>query len=194
MAYCPPRNQRRRDQVYVSYSRITIISIVQLIVRNTGPGLSDRTSHKIIFHPSTGLCILKKPVKGVQLGNCLESNHWTCTPQHTLRIKGSYLCLQAQGLNLPARLSTLCPGREQDGHESQTRNYIFQLHWAGGVVFVWMLMPNNNLFTTTCKCLSKDNNCDPGSQWFKFVDTNDIITIRVVQQVGTLLKACNSIR
>ncbi|KAG6713861.1 hypothetical protein I3842_05G174200 [Carya illinoinensis] len=30
---------------------------------------------------------------------------------------------------------------------------------------------SNNLVTTTCKCISRDNMCDPGSQWFKLVDS-----------------------
>jgi len=35
---------------------------------------------------------------------------------------------------------------------------------------------DNNIITTTCKCLSGDNTCDPASQWFKLVNASISVT------------------
>lgn len=158
------------------------ISVIQSPLQ--GPGISDRNNHKIIFHPSTGLCIQRKPMTamGVQLGSCSESNHWTYTPQHTLSIKGSYVCLQAQGLDRPARLSLYCPGAGTRWAPISDSKLHLSASLSSRSTVCLDVDSDNTLFTTTCKCLSKDSTCDPGSQWFKIVDAADTITTRMQTQ------------
>ncbi|KNA25695.1 hypothetical protein SOVF_003180 [Spinacia oleracea] len=140
-----------------------------------GPETSYRHKHKIIFHPATGLCILKTTGMGVQLGNCSESNHWDYTPQNTLAIEGSYLCLQAQGSNRPARLTI----NSQNTGTKWVQMSDSKLHLAtelsnnNNTTVCLDVDSGHNLITNPCKCLSKDIKCDPGSQWFKIADACD---------------------
>ncbi|XP_021743763.1 uncharacterized protein LOC110709812 [Chenopodium quinoa] len=149
-----------------------------------GPGIQDRNKHKIIFNPLTGLCIQRTPMTpiGVQLGDCSQSNHWTYTPQQILGIKGSYFCLQAQGLNRPARLSLNCPGTGTRWATISDSKLHLSTSLSKSSNVCLDVDSSNNLITTTCKCLSNDNKCDPGSQWFKIVDAADTITTSVQTQ------------
>ena len=133
---------------------------------NAGPGLSERNKHKIIYHPSTGLCIQRKPVMGVQLGNCLESNHWTYTPEKSLTIKGSYFCLQAQGLNSPARLSIQCAGMGTSWTPISDSKLHLSATLRKSSNVCLDVDSNNNVITSKCKCLSKDSN---SSVWFYYL-------------------------
>ncbi|XP_057530255.1 glycosyl hydrolase 5 family protein-like [Amaranthus tricolor] len=156
------------------------ISVLQSPLQ--GPGLSERNKHKIIYHPSTGLCIQRKPVMGVQLGNCLESNHWTYTPEKSLTIKGSYFCLQAQGLNSPARLSIQCAGMGTSWTPISDSKLHLSATLRKSSNVCLDVDSNNNVITSKCKCLSKDSKCDPESQWFKIVDATDVITTGLQSQ------------
>uniref|UniRef100_A0A803L0X5 Glycoside hydrolase family 5 domain-containing protein n=1 Tax=Chenopodium quinoa TaxID=63459 RepID=A0A803L0X5_CHEQI len=151
------------------------ISVIQSPHR--GPYPSYRHTHKIIFHPSTGQCIVKDPVKGIKLGNCFESDHWIYTPELTIGIKDSFHCLKAKGLNHRARLATDCQG----GGTRWLPISASKLHLATELSYNSIACldvdSNNTLITTTCKCLSiDDNSCDPGSQWFKIADANAVTT------------------
>uniref|UniRef100_A0A803M706 Mannan endo-1,4-beta-mannosidase n=1 Tax=Chenopodium quinoa TaxID=63459 RepID=A0A803M706_CHEQI len=147
------------------------ISVIQSPHR--GPDPTYRHTHKIIFHPSTGQCIVKDPVKGIKLGSCFESDHWIYTPELTIGIKDSFHCLKAKGLNRRARLATDCVG----GGTKWLPITASKLHLATRLddysVACLDVDSNNTLITTACKCLSIDDNvCDPGSQWFKIADAN----------------------
>ncbi|KNA25696.1 hypothetical protein SOVF_003190 [Spinacia oleracea] len=143
-----------------------------------GPGITDRNKHKIIYHPSTGFCIKRNPMTamGVQLRDCSESNHWTYTPQNTISISGSYVCLQAQGVDRPARLSLYCPGSGTRWVTISDSKLHLSVSLSRRNRVCLDVDSDNNLITTTCKCLSNDNKCDPGSQWFKMVDAANTIS------------------
>ncbi|KMT00591.1 hypothetical protein BVRB_9g218890 [Beta vulgaris subsp. vulgaris] len=150
------------------------ISVIQY--PRQGPEASFRNKHKMIFHPLTGLCILSKPGMEVQLGNCSKSNHWNHTPENTLEIKGSYLCLKAQGLNLPAKLSTSCRGEGTSWAPISDSKLHLATTLSNNSTACLDVDSQNNLITTSCKCLSEKNKCDPGSQWFKIADVSDLIS------------------
>ncbi|KAA8533232.1 hypothetical protein F0562_033235 [Nyssa sinensis] len=76
-----------------------------------GPGLSETRLHKIIFHPSTGLCVQRKSfLEPLKLGPCTEFAAWGYTQRKTLTVKGTYFCLLADGLGKPAKLGIDCTG------------------------------------------------------------------------------------
>ncbi|KAL2903448.1 Glycosyl hydrolase 5 family protein [Bienertia sinuspersici] len=153
------------------------ISVMQSPLQ--GPGVSPRRIHKIIFHPSTGLCIKRNPMTAMELhlGKCSESNYWTYTPQKNLKIKYSYFCLKAQGLGRPPRLTLYCPSAGTIWTPISDSKLHLSTSLSSNTSVCLDADSNNNLITTTCKCLSKDNKCDPGSQWFKIVDAaNHVIT------------------
>ncbi|XP_021746764.1 uncharacterized protein LOC110712601 [Chenopodium quinoa] len=147
------------------------ISVIQSPLQ--GPETSYRHSHKIVYHPSTGLCILKKPVMGIKLGNCSESDHWTYTPQYTLDIEGSYLCLKAKGLNRRAKLTIDCQRRGTTWAPISASKLHLATRLSKNTTACLDVDSDNHLVTTTCKCMRSDNTCDPGSQWFKIANAND---------------------
>ncbi|KAF5955390.1 hypothetical protein HYC85_008246 [Camellia sinensis] len=75
-----------------------------------GPAQQGAKQHKVIFHPLTGQCIHRKSLlEPLKLGPCTDSEAWSYnTQQKTLTIKGTYFCLQADGLNKTAKLGVIC--------------------------------------------------------------------------------------
>ncbi|CAL5386188.1 unnamed protein product [Camellia sinensis] len=74
------------------------------------PAQQGAKQHKVIFHPLTGQCIHRKSLlEPLKLGPCTDSEAWSYnTQQKTLTIKGTYFCLQADGLNKTAKLGVIC--------------------------------------------------------------------------------------
>lgn len=150
------------------------ISVIQSPLR--GPGLSESSLHKIIFHPLTGLCIVRKSLmEPLKLGNCSESYHWDYTSQKTLNIKGTYLCLQAQGPDSPVRTSVICPGFGTTWDPISDSKLHLAATLGSNITVCLDVDSDNNIITTNCKCLSGDNTCDPASQWFKLVDATNAL-------------------
>ncbi|KAK2968634.1 hypothetical protein RJ640_030714 [Escallonia rubra] len=136
-----------------------------------GPGLAETSRHQIIFHPATGLCVLRKSLfEPLKLGPCTQSDSWSYTPQNILTLKGTYFCLQADGLGQPAKLGITCtqPNARWEAISDSKMHLSSKLN-NGSPVCLDVDSATNVVVTNTCKCLSRDNMCDPGSQWFKLV-------------------------
>ncbi|CBI20316.3 unnamed protein product, partial [Vitis vinifera] len=149
-----------------------------------GPDVSRVRPHKIILHPSTGLCILRESLsEPLKLGPCTESEAWGYTPQKILIVKGTYFCLQAVGLGKPAKLSIICtqPGSNWE-IISDSKMYL-STKLGDGTTVCLDVDSSSNIVTDACKCLGRDDMCDPGSQWFKVVDSTNI-TRRPILQIG----------
>jgi hypothetical protein len=138
-----------------------------------GPGLSETRVHKNIFHPSTGLCVVRKSVfEPLTLGPCSSSDGWYYSPQKKLTIKGTYFCLQAFDIGKPARLSIKCTDSDSKWETiSDSKLQLSSTTANGDTVCLDIDSANNEVVTNTCKCLSRDSSCDPSSQWFKLVDS-----------------------
>jgi hypothetical protein len=125
----------------------------------------------VIFHPSTGLCVLRKSLLDpLTLGPCASSDSWKYTPQKILLVRGTYFCLQVEGLGKPARLSIICSDPNSKW-EAISDSKMHLSSKVGNDSVCLDVDSNNIIVTNTCKCLSRDNMCDPGSQWFKLVDS-----------------------
>ncbi|KAL4348393.1 hypothetical protein GQ457_17G001010 [Hibiscus cannabinus] len=137
-----------------------------------GPGLSETELHKVIFHPSTGLCILRTPSANLlSLGPCSDSEPWNYSPRKTLELKGANLCLQSDGSGTMAMLGTVC-GRSNSKWETVSESLMHLSSKLGNGTMVCLdVDSNNNVIVNSCKCLNQDSRCDPGSQWFKLVDS-----------------------
>ncbi|KAL5718011.1 cellulase [Ranunculus cassubicifolius] len=137
-----------------------------------GPGLSNSRPHKIIFHPANGLCILRKSLfEPLYLGSCAESERWNYTPQKNLVIKGTYFCLQAVGLGKPAKLSILCSDSNSKWEAISDSKMHLSSNLSNGTAVCLDVDSSNNIITNECSCLSVNHMCDPGSQWFKIVNS-----------------------
>lgn len=139
-----------------------------------GPGLSDSSTHKIIFHPMTGLCVLRKSLLDpLTLGSCTTSEAWNYSPtRKTLIVKGTYFCLQASEVGKAARLGITCTGSNSRWDQvSDSKMHLAAKATDGSSVCLDVDPDTNILVTNGCKCLSRDSKCDPASQWFKLVDS-----------------------
>ncbi|XP_041015611.1 glycosyl hydrolase 5 family protein-like [Juglans microcarpa x Juglans regia] len=137
-----------------------------------GPGLLQTRLHKLIFHPSTGLCVLRKRLQEpLRLGPCTDSDGWNYTPQKTLTVKGTYFCLQAQDLGKPARLGIVCSRSGSKWETASDSKMHLSTKLDSGATVCLDVDSTNTIVTNTCKCMSRDDMCDPGSQWFKLVDS-----------------------
>lgn len=137
-----------------------------------GPGLSNVHPHQIIFHPASGLCILKKSlIEPLQLGACTETDQWTYTPQNTLVVKGTYFCLQADGVGKPARLSIMCSGPNSKWEMISNSKMHLSAKVSDDTTVCLDVDSANNVVTNLCSCLNANRTCDPGSQWFKIVNS-----------------------
>ncbi|XP_043706685.1 glycosyl hydrolase 5 family protein-like [Telopea speciosissima] len=142
-----------------------------------GPEISNVRPHKIIVHPSTGLCVQRNSLgEPLSLGSCEESEAWSYTPQKTIVVKGTYLCLQADGWGKSAKLGIFC----NDGNSKWEAISDSKMHLSSnlrnGSTVCLDIDSNNAVVTNPCKCLSRDHMCDPGGQWFKIVNSTRTMT------------------
>ena len=139
---------------------------------HAGPGVFETGLHKVIYHPSTGLCVQRKSLLDpLTLGPCTESEAWSYTPHNTISPKGTYFCLHAKQVGKPATLSIICldPGSTWE-IISDSKMHLSSKADNGTTVCL-DVDSSNTIVTNTCKCLSRDKKCDPASQWFKLVDS-----------------------
>ncbi|KAL3726383.1 hypothetical protein ACJRO7_031300 [Eucalyptus globulus] len=146
------------------------LSVLQLPFQ--GPGGRQTVAHKVIFHPLTGLCILRRtrPTRLV-LGPCIYSEPWSHTPQNALGLMaGKPLYLRAVGLGRPATLGTSPtePGTKWE-MISASEMHLSSMAEDGSTVCLDVIA-NNTVMVEACKCLSSESSCDPASQWFRLVD------------------------
>ncbi|CAL5421240.1 unnamed protein product [Camellia sinensis] len=139
------------------------------------PAQQGAKQHKVIFHPLTGQCIHRKSLlEPLKLGPCTDSEAWSYnTQQKTLTIKGTYFCLQAEGLNKPAKLGVICSDSTSKWEPiSDSKMHLSSKLATDGAAVCLDVDPSSNIIVTNnCKCLNRDNMCDPGSQWFKIVNS-----------------------
>ncbi|XP_042496063.1 glycosyl hydrolase 5 family protein-like [Macadamia integrifolia] len=155
-----------------------------------GPGISDVRQHKIILHPSTGLCVQRNSIEEpLSLGSCTEPEAWSYTPQNTIVLKGTYFCIQADGLGKKAKLGIICTEANSKWKAISDSKMHLSSNLCNGSTVCLDVDSNNAIVTNPCKCLSRDNRCDPGSQWFKIV--NSTRTTRSTSTTARLLPLPN---
>lgn len=159
-----------------NWSEIRNASILQRIsaiqAPHRGPGYEEAHPHKIIFHPATGLCVKRRSMfEPLELGPCSEAEAWSYSPDMLLTIKGTYFCLQAKELGMPAKLGIICtdPGSKWEPISNSKMHLSSKLQ--DNTIVCLDVDSNNFIVTSNCKCLSRDNSCDPGSQWFKIINS-----------------------
>ncbi|KAI7748872.1 hypothetical protein M8C21_032793 [Ambrosia artemisiifolia] len=158
--WCEPRNS----------SFLNKISSIQSPFQ--GPGLSNTRPHKIIFHPATGLCVRRQSVfKPLTLGPCAEPEHWDYTSKQTLTIKGTYYCLQTDGVGKTAKRGIICTDSSSKWEAISASKLHLSSKTNNGTVVCLDIDSENNIVTNNCRCLTNDNGCDPASQWFKIINS-----------------------
>ncbi|XP_076955581.1 glycosyl hydrolase 5 family protein-like [Bidens hawaiensis] len=157
--WCGPRNSSFLDK----------ISAIQTPFQ--GPGLSNIRPHKVIFHPATGLCVKRQSFfKPLTLGPCTEAEGWDYTQRKTLTIKGTYYCLQTDGVGKTAKLGLICTDNSSKWEAISASKLHLSSKTNNGTVVCLDVDSENNIVTNSCRCLANDNMCDPSSQWFKIIN------------------------
>ncbi|KAG6529317.1 glycosyl hydrolase 5 family protein-like [Zingiber officinale] len=140
-----------------------------------GPGLSDVSPYTILFHPATGLCVLRKSTlfQPLELGPCTESEAWSYTEQQTLALKNKLLCLKADDIGKPATLGIICSDSQSKWEfVSDSKMHISSKKVSENTSLCLDVEPESNrIVTNPCKCLSQEDKCDPESQWFKMIES-----------------------
>ncbi|KAK3416688.1 hypothetical protein EUGRSUZ_H02460 [Eucalyptus grandis] len=121
---------------------------------------SSNPTRRILFHPLTGLCIQRKPEQEqLQLGACNESEAWTHTHHHTVRMRGTDLCMQADRLEKPVKLSTNCADHGSRWKTISESNMHFSSNIVGSNVTVCLDIDfsTKTVIASPCKCLREDS-------------------------------------
>ncbi|KAK9052714.1 hypothetical protein SSX86_029344 [Deinandra increscens subsp. villosa] len=177
--WCEPRNS----------SFLEKISSIQSPFQ--GPGLSNTRPHKLIFHPATGLCVQRQSFfKPLTLGPCTGAEGWDYTPKKTLTIKGTYYCLQTDGVGKKAKLGLICTDNNSSKWEPISAS---KLHLSSktnnGTVVCLDIDSENNIVTNSCRCLTNDSRCDPASQWFKIINSTMRVGPQPYSRVDAILQS-----
>nr|DAD34406.1 TPA_asm: hypothetical protein HUJ06_005046 [Nelumbo nucifera] len=136
-----------------------------------GPGLDEVTPYQILYHPLTGLCVQRaSQKKQLKLGSCDEPASWIYTPEMTIKVKGTGLCLHGDRLGERANLQDCnSPGSIWMPITDSKMHLASKL--AGGSTVCLDIDSKNKIITSPCQCLLGDPTCDPGSQWFKIINS-----------------------
>ncbi|CAL9022049.1 unnamed protein product [Prunus brigantina] len=148
------------------------LSVLQSPFR--GPDISQSSQHKIIFHPATGLCLVQVgQLAPLKLGPCSHSGPWiySSPTQKFLTLAGSYLCLQVDELEKPAKLGIICTPPNSQWDTISDSGLHLSSKTLNGTNVCLDVDSSNTIVTNSCKCLSRDSSCNPESQWFKLVDS-----------------------
>ncbi|KAM6563806.1 hypothetical protein CsatB_023804 [Cannabis sativa] len=136
-----------------------------------GPGLSEVRKHKVIFHPATGLCVVKKSLlEPLTLGPCSASDYWYHSHEKKLTIKGAF-CLQAVELGKRTQLSIQCTDSDSRWEPTSDSRLQLSTKTSSGDSVCLEVDSSKNIITNTCKCLRGKHSCDPSTQWFILVDS-----------------------
>ncbi|XP_042057194.1 glycosyl hydrolase 5 family protein-like isoform X1 [Salvia splendens] len=163
--------------------------LLSFVLKTAGPGYSEARLHQVIFHPMTGLCVKRLSlVDPLALGPCSEAEAWTYTPQKTLTIKGTYFCLQADKLGKPAKLGVICSYASSKWEAISDSKMHLSSKLQDGSDVCLDIDSDNNIVTNNCKCLDKNSRCDPGSQWFKIIDSTRCGADNSLPEISSIVK------
>ncbi|VYS58644.1 unnamed protein product [Arabidopsis thaliana] len=161
------------DFNWSSIRNSTILQMISAIQTPfIGPGLMETQPKKIMFHPSTGLCIVRKSLFQLKLGSCNRSESWRLSSHRVLSLaEEQILCLKAyeKGKSVKLRLFFSESYCSKWKLFSDSKMQLSSITKNGFSVCLDVDTENNNIVTNSCKCLRGNSSCDPRSQWFKLV-------------------------
>lgn len=138
----------------------------------------------------TGLCVKRLSLlEPLVLGPCSEAEAWTYSPQNILTIRGTYFCLQADKIGYPVKLGVICSYANSKWDAiSDSKMHLSSKLRDGTEVCLDIDSDNNNLVTNNCKCLDKNSECDPGSQWFKIIESTRFGADNSFPEINSIVK------
>ncbi|KAL0746408.1 hypothetical protein Bca101_028410 [Brassica carinata] len=138
-----------------------------------GPGLMETQPKKIMFHPATGLCIVRNSLFQLKLSSCngperfILSSHGVLsrTEEHV------FFCFKVyeEGKSVKLRLFSSESNSSKWKVLSESKMQLSLVTKDGESVCLDVDSGSGNIVTKSCKCLEGNGSCDPTSQWFKLV-------------------------
>ncbi|XP_072955587.1 uncharacterized protein [Typha angustifolia] len=131
-----------------------------------------RTSQRNeIFHPLTGLCVLRKALTDpLKLGPCARSDAWSYTPQNYLVVKGTYYCVQSIGVGQPVKLSIICtPSDSQWFMKTYSEKTHLSTVLPDGTKVCLDIDGDGMVVSNPCNGFGSSGASDADSQWFELV-------------------------
>ncbi|XP_010502521.1 PREDICTED: uncharacterized protein LOC104779823 [Camelina sativa] len=161
------------DWNWLNVRNSTILQMVSAIQTPfTGPGLMETQPKKIMFHPLSGLCIVRKPLFRLKLGSCKRSESWRLSSHRVLSLaEERILCLKAYEKGNPVKLRLFFTEFQCSKWRllSDSKMQLSSITKNGAFVCLDVDSRSNKIVTRRCKCLQGNSSCDPRSQWFKLV-------------------------
>lgn len=137
----------------------------------------------------TGLCAKRLSLlEPLVLGPCSEAEAWTYTPQNILTIQGTYFCLQADKLAYPAKLGVICSYANSKWDAISDSKMHLSSKLKDGTDVCLDIDSDNKIVTNNCKCLDKNSKCDPGSQWFKIIESTRCGAHNSFHEINSMVK------
>lgn len=132
--------------------------------------METHQSKKIMFHPSSGLCIVRDSLFQLKLGSCNESESWRLSSHQVLSVakEEESFCLKADEKEKSVLLSESDCSKWKLFSESKLQLSSVTKN-GGDFVCLDVDSESNKIVTRGCKCLDGNTSCDPTSQWFKLV-------------------------
>ncbi|EOA23742.1 hypothetical protein CARUB_v10016955mg [Capsella rubella] len=163
------------DWDWSSIRNSTILQMISAIQTPfTGPGLMETQPKKIMFHPSSGLCIVRKSLFQLKLGSCNRSESWKLSSHQVLSLtEERILCLKAYEKGKAVKLRLFF----SDFHCSKwkllsdSKMQLLSVTKNGTIVCL-DVDSYSKIVMRSCKCLQGNSSCDPRSQWFKLVTSS----------------------
>ncbi|KAJ1271557.1 hypothetical protein BS78_06G136300 [Paspalum vaginatum] len=165
-----------------------------------GPGLAEAAPYTVLFHPVSGMCVLRRSPapQPLELGPCDETEAWAYSAQQQQLVlrDGAPLCLRAEGAGKPAGLGASCGdamARWRLVSDSKLHVAVNATSSSGGdgVLCLDVGADGRTVVTNPCRCLSADNSCDPESQWFKLVSSTRTVATKQTMLAQLPLKLKN---
>uniref|UniRef100_A0A1J3FX97 Glycoside hydrolase family 5 domain-containing protein n=1 Tax=Noccaea caerulescens TaxID=107243 RepID=A0A1J3FX97_NOCCA len=161
------------DWNWSSIRNSTILQMISAIQSPfQGPGIMETHPKKIIFHPSTGLCIVRKSLFQLKLGSCDKPESWRVSSHRVLSLAEEQIfCLKAyeKGKSVKLRLFFFEFYCSKCKPLSESKMQLSSITKSGESGCLDVDSDSNNIVTKSCKCLEGNSTCDPKSQWFKLV-------------------------
>ncbi|VVA91180.1 unnamed protein product [Arabis nemorensis] len=162
------------------------ISLLQSSLQGPGPRTD---AYNLVLHPLTGLCLLRSlsDTTLLTLGPCNSSEPWSYTKK-TLRIKDQPLCLQSNGPKNRVTMTRTSCSRPDSKWQTISASRMHLASTTSNKSSICLdVDATNNVVANACKCLSKDNSCEPMSQWFKIIKaTRPLKGSRLYKQISSL--------
>ncbi|KAF9603259.1 hypothetical protein IFM89_034592 [Coptis chinensis] len=108
----------------------------------------------------------------LSLNSCVYSEKWDYTTEKIVMLKGTQFCLQASDLGQSPKLDVDCNNPRAKWEKTSESEMHLSSTLPNGDRVCLDVDDIGKIVTNPCKCLKRDSNCDPASQWFNIIKSD----------------------